>query len=97
MLSRYEPIDRATAWLERVNARSGAALLRRPDWWHITKIVFGALFMMRSVHIALDAPGLGRYALASFWLLGGAYLVHGGIRVLGARGAAPDTRARWRP
>lgn len=94
MPSRYETIDRATAWLERVNARSDAALLRRPDWWHITKIVFGALFMMRSVHIALDAPGLGRYALASFWLLGGAYLVHEGITVFRARRAASDTTAR---
>ena len=88
MNSLHTKIDRATAWIERENARSDKALRSRPDWWHIGKILFGILFVMRSVAIALNAQGLGRYALASLWLIGGAYLAYEGFKALRARRAA---------
>lgn len=53
----------------------------RSTWWHIGKIAFGALLMVRSVHIALNAQVLGRYVLASLFLIGGAYLVYEGVAV----------------
>lgn len=71
MSSLNDKINRATAWLKRENARSDAALLRRPNWWHVGKIMFGALFVLRSVHIMLHAQGLGRYVLAGVLLIGG--------------------------
>lgn len=83
-------IHRAIAWMERETARSDAGLLHRSSWWHIGKIAFGALLVMRSVYITLHAEVLGRYALAGLFLLGGAYLVYDGVTVLKARRTKPN-------
>lgn len=86
-----DKLEAAGAWLERENERSDKAMMGRPTWWHVGKIVFGVLCLGRALRFVLHAPGLADYALAGLFLLGGAYLVYEGVATLRQR------RARVKP